>query len=83
MKIPFFLSILSILTVFAAEDNHGSHEAHVHGEAEMTLILQNDELAINFESPAANLVGFEHHPETDLQRNALDAVLTDLRNPTG
>jgi len=88
MKLLILLSATSLimcLPVLNAEgdtkDNHGTHEAHVHGEAEITLILQDDELAINFESPAVNLVGFEHQPENDQQRKVLDTALVDLRNP--
>ena len=67
---------------FAESNGHESHQAHVHGEAEMTMILQNNELLINFESPSANIVGFEHQPETDEQKNAINAALLDLQDPT-
>jgi len=64
------------------EESHVSHDAHVHGEAEMTLILQGSDLAIEFKSPAVNLLGFEHEPDSDLQRNKLDVALLDLQDPS-
>lgn len=44
------------------DHNHkpSRQEAHLHGYAEMTLALEGNILEISFESPAANIVGFEH-----------------------
>lgn len=53
-------------------------EAHVHGIAELTMVLEGNTLEMAFESPAANIVGFEHAPSTDEQKLAVknaDAAL--------
>lgn len=46
---------------------HGGHSAHVHGAARLQIVLEGSQLDIALLSPAANLVGFEHRPETDDQ----------------
>ena len=82
---PLIISsaILCMSTQSFAEGNgHESHQAHIHGVAEMTMILQNNEFLINFESPSANIVGFEHQPETNEQKNAINAAILDLQDPT-
>lgn len=50
-------------------DNHDAHQnghyntqqkTHLHGFAELTLAIEANTLEIQFASPAANIVGFEH-----------------------
>ena len=47
------------------------HSAHVHGEAEMRLVIQDKNLKIQIQSPSYNIVGFEHQPKNDKQRQAV------------
>jgi hypothetical protein len=49
---------------------HTEHEAplgaHIHGSAELNIVLFNDQLSLELHSPAVNLLGFEnnrHNPE--------------------
>ena len=62
-----------------AEETH-HHEAHVHGEAELQIVLEGQALQIQLKSPAANLVGFEHAPRNDEQKDKVkdaQAALND------
>ena len=52
-------------------DEHRTHGAHVHGIAELNVVVDADSLLVELNSPAANLVGFEHAPRTEAQRTAL------------
>jgi hypothetical protein len=57
----------------AEEYNH--HEAHEHGVANLNVAIEGNNIYIEFSSPAANIVGFEHHPRTHEQKDAVkDAV---------
>ncbi|WP_250462262.1 DUF2796 domain-containing protein [Microbulbifer litoralis] len=56
----------------------GDGGAHVHGRAQLTVAAASGELQIGFESPAANLVGFEHAPRGPSQVEALDRAARDL-----
>lgn len=60
----------------AGAESHGAHE---HGRAELNLVLEGRELVVEFTSPAANMVGFEHQPRTVKQKQALKEALARLR----
>lgn len=62
-------------------DHHRQHGSHVHGQSELTLAVEDDRLEIGFESPAANLTGFEHRATTPEQVRTLEAVRTALESP--
>ena len=62
----------------AAETSHGAHE---HGAAEVELALEGSDVLVNFASPLYNLVGFEHAPRDDQDREAVAAALAVLDDP--
>ena len=51
------------------EEHNINHAAHIHGLATLTLAIENNVLEIQLESPAINLIGFEH------QANSSEEVL--------
>ncbi|MGM0953016.1 MAG: ZrgA family zinc uptake protein [Pseudomonadota bacterium] len=62
-----FLPALALATLPAAtlaSDNPGSHQ---HGHARLQMAIEGERIDVLLLSPAANLVGFEHAPETDEQ----------------
>ena len=59
----------------------GSLEAHVHGKASINLVLDDQSLFIEFESPAYNLVGFEHEPKDQIQQKEVQDSLSLLSRP--
>jgi len=62
--------------VQAGDQRH--HEAHVHGVAHMNVALESNSLYIELSSPAANIVGFEHHPRTEEQKAAVKTAIETL-----
>ncbi len=56
------------------------HDAHVHGIAALNLALEGQEVHIEFDSPAANLVGFEHAPSSEADHAALDKAVATLKD---
>jgi len=66
----------------AAHEDHGPrHQApHVHGAARLELVIDGQEVHLGLDSPAANLVGFEHAPTSPSEQEALDRVLATLRD---
>lgn len=83
MKSRIFIALLPFCfcSSFAlAEIRH--HEAHTHGIADLNIAIDDDSVFIELESPAINLLGFEHKPQNDAQQKALTAtleVLNDIR----
>jgi len=55
-----------------AGDDHQGHGAHVHGIATLNVAVDGSQLLIELDSPAMNIVGFEHPPRTEEQREAVD-----------
>jgi hypothetical protein len=53
---------------------------HVHGTALLTLVQDGSTLLIEFESPAINIVGFEHAPQNPSQRQAIEEAIQILES---
>jgi hypothetical protein len=77
-RLPFgALALLSagLLAGTAAAQNPGAHE---HGHGRLNIVLDGKRLSIVLESPADDITGFEHHPETAEEKAKLDAVMALL-----
>lgn len=76
---PFRLALvlgLSSMPLMAADK-------HVHGEANLYIAIEGKMVAIELESPADNILGFEHQPKTKKQHQLVEsasALLADYRN---
>lgn len=53
---------------------------HVHGVATLNLSLSDTEVELVLDSPADNLVGFEHQPRNEGQRKAVAQAVQRLQN---
>ena len=62
------------------EQEHRQHDAHVHGIGELNLALEGREVHVELDSPAANIVGFEHAPSSEADHAALDKAVATLKN---
>lgn len=56
--------------------------AHQHGVARLDLVLEPPLLAISFHSPLANLIGFEHRPDSAQQQTAWVQLQQQLQQAT-
>ncbi|WP_417508518.1 ZrgA family zinc uptake protein [Methylophaga sp.] len=63
--------------VFAAE--RIEHESHVHGLVDMTVVIEQDKVNISLDSPAMNMVGFEHKAESEHDVNKVREVEATLK----
>ncbi len=83
--LKILLSIVAIVcaigpnlsNIQAAEYRH--HKAHEHGVAHMNVAFEGNELYIELISPAANIVGFEHHPRSEAQKAAVKKAIETLK----
>jgi hypothetical protein len=62
-------------------DEHGSLSAHEHGVGRLNAALDGQTLELELESPAMNLVGFEHAATTDADKAKVAAVRAQLEKP--
>ncbi|MFZ3154107.1 DUF2796 domain-containing protein [Pseudomonas sp.] len=60
---------------------HGSLDAHEHGVAQLNVLLDGKVLELQLESPAMNLLGFEHAAKSDADKAKVAAVRSQLQDP--
>ena len=63
------------------DQGHEQHAAHVHGHAKLLVAVEGGVIEMMFETPAMNLLGFEHKPETPEQLSRVEQVLSELHKP--
>lgn len=64
----------------AHEQGLRGHGAHIHGIARLNLALDGDQMHVELNSPAANVLGFEHAPSSDADHAALDQAFAALKD---
>ncbi|KOO16977.1 zinc-binding protein, partial [Vibrio xuii] len=78
---PIALGITLAVSSFAqAEEGFRQHSAHVHGVVEFNIAQDANELLMEITAPGADVVGFEHAPQTDEQKHQLEAAVTQLKD---
>lgn len=82
MKPAFAAAIgLAVLTQPAVGEETRSADAHEHGHGLFRMAVEADHVEIELEVPAFDIVGFEHAPSTEAQRNAIKAARKVLSDP--
>ncbi|VVP39993.1 hypothetical protein PS850_04851 [Pseudomonas fluorescens] len=82
LALPF--ALLPLVVAHAADEHdheHGSMGAHEHGVGRLNAALDGQTLELELESPAMNLVGFEHAAATDADKASVAAVRAQLEKP--
>jgi hypothetical protein len=82
LALPFALLPLAVAHAADEHDHeHGSLGAHEHGVGRLNAALDGQTLELELESPAMNLVGFEHAATTDADKAKVAAVRAQLEKP--
>lgn len=58
-----------------------SAESHTHGGAKLAIVSENNGIAIEFETPLYNLLGFEYAPKSEAEKTRVIEVENTLTNP--
>jgi hypothetical protein len=75
---------LGVTATFAVHaDEFEQHGAHEHGKITINAVLENQELSIELDAPAINVVGFEHAPRTDAENAAVRDAAALLKGAQG
>ncbi|MFK7890845.1 MAG: DUF2796 domain-containing protein [Granulosicoccus sp.] len=73
------LSVFSlVVTTHASAETERDLDSHVHGASEMNLVIDGNSVYIEYISPWANLVGFEHQPSNDEQLSLMSGAMDAL-----
>lgn len=82
LALPFALLPLAVAQAHDDHDHeHGSLGAHEHGVARLNAVLDGQTLALELDSPAMNLVGFEHVASSAADKAKVAAAREQLENP--
>ncbi|HEB0724944.1 DUF2796 domain-containing protein [Pseudomonas aeruginosa] len=84
---PLLLALVLLPFAAQAHDDHdhdhahGSLGKHEHGVAQLNVALDGKTLELELDSPAMNLVGFEHAASTDADKAAVAKARAQLEKP--
>jgi len=82
LALPFALLPLAVAHAHDEHDHeHGSLGAHEHGVGRLNAVLDGQALELELDSPAMNLVGFEHQATTPADKAKVAAARKQLENP--
>ena len=84
LALPFALLPLAIAQAAEEHDHdhqHASLSAHEHGVGRLNAALDGQTLELELDSPAMNLVGFEHAASTPADKAKVAAVRAQLEQP--
>ncbi|RKZ36457.1 MAG: hypothetical protein DRQ49_17910 [Gammaproteobacteria bacterium] len=70
-KIVIFTTLIGVSTFTLAQ----AESAHQHGVANVNIAISKQALVIELDTPADNVLGFEHEPRTEQQKQHLSDTL--------
>ncbi len=77
---PVFLLLLAGSALQLLADEHRQYGAHEHGLGKLDIAQEGAELLIELDSPAVNIVGFEHAPKSEQAHDTLEKALARLED---
>ncbi len=77
--IPIFL--LMLLAVVSKSVVGENLDTHIHGVVELAIVLEENTLQVEFHSPSANLIGFEHKASTEKEKQVVAQAESWLASP--
>ena len=87
-RIPSVAPVGAVMSMFmagavlaASENGHREHGPHEHGHGTLDVAVEGEDLVIELRMPGVNVVGFEHAPGTDAEREAVRQALARFRDP--
>ncbi len=79
MKYALSLVALTAFPAFAEETR--LLDAHEHGVGTLNIAVEGTTVAMEFEAPGADIVGFEYEATTDAAQVAVHAAVAKLGSP--
>lgn len=76
--IPHTLAIATLL--LTSTYSYAQQKAHVHGISNMDIVVEGNAVMLDFKSPLANLIHFEHAPKNSEETTAVKNMAASLRN---
>jgi len=74
------LPCLAVVLASLGSPDAWAGKAHVHGLVNVNVAVEGATLTLQVEAPLDSLVGFEHRPRTDAQRQAAQAAVKQMND---
>ena len=71
-------ALLAAPTAAPAQHRHAG--AHVHGSGKLDIAIEGSKLSIALDSPADDILGFEHQPKTSAQKAKLENAVAKFKD---
>ena len=72
------VAIYATTPAYASDHEHREHDSHEHGVAQLNIAQEGNTLQVELETPAMNIVGFEHMPRNGSQHAAVEHAVAEL-----
>lgn len=74
-----WLAASALTLVGVSAHAHRPHAAHVHGAADLGVVVDGAAMTLQWVSPLETLLGFERAPRTDAEKDEVNQMLARLR----
>jgi len=78
---PLLVTTLLLLICTVMQSKSIASQPHTHGQADLTIIIENEIVNIQLIAPAESLVGFEHSANTEKELRLLSKIKKRLSFP--
>ena len=82
MKNIFFILVCISVSFNVLAESSRQKDSHEHGAANLKMILEGEKLQIEFEVPSESLIGFEHFPKSQSNRENFSDAIKILSDPS-
>jgi hypothetical protein len=72
--------VLLFVCITQAHSTERQLDAHAHGYGELNVAIEGGTVTLELDTPAFNIVGFEHPPETDEDKATIKNAVSKLNN---
>lgn len=79
--ILFAAGIFIFVSAAHAEEERRELGPHVHGHGTLAIVIEDNNVQMELSAPGMDIVGFEYEAETAREKKAVEAALTDLKEP--
>jgi hypothetical protein len=77
----FAAGMFIVVSAAHAEEERRELGPHIHGHGALAIVIEDNNVQMELSAPGMDIVGFEYEAETAREKKAVEAALTDLKEP--
>ena len=82
MKNIFIFSVCLSISFNVLAEASRQKDSHEHGAANLKIALEGEKIQVEFEVPSESLIGFEHFPKSESNRENFSNAIKILSDPS-